>query len=199
MVVHQKQKLAKNWLTDVYIVQRQQGGSSSPVYAVKREDGKGPERVLHRNMLLPCDQLPLPMEPVSRLPTPCRRPRQARQRSVADKSPPRPAGKGDLSSSTDECEDYVRVSMRHPPVLNHGREESSSTGLSSDDQPLAYLQRLDSQGKSPTLTEENSSESSSRASDQSSDDKGPPVRPRRVVKPPDRYEYDPQDRPAWRY
>ena len=61
VVVHQKQKLANHWLADVYIVQRQQGGSSSPVYVMKREDNKGPERVLHRNMLLPCDQLPLPI------------------------------------------------------------------------------------------------------------------------------------------
>ena len=133
-MVHQKQKLANHWLTDVYIVQRQQGGSSSPVYVVKREDGKGSERVLHRNKLLPCDQLPLPMEQVSRLPTPCRRPRQERQRSVADKSPPRPAGIGDLSSSTDECEDYVRVSKRHPSVLRNGREESPFSSISSDDQ-----------------------------------------------------------------
>ena len=34
VVVHQKQKLANHWLTDLYIVQRQQGGSSSPVYVV---------------------------------------------------------------------------------------------------------------------------------------------------------------------
>ena len=91
------------------------------------------------------------------------------------------------------------MSKRHPSVLRNGREESPSSGLSSDDQPLARLQRLDSQGQAPTLTEDNSGESPSRDSDQSSDAKGPPARPRRLIKAPDRYGYDPQDKPAWRY
>ena len=33
-----------------------------PVYTVKRENGKGKERVLHRNLLLPCEHLPLEVE-----------------------------------------------------------------------------------------------------------------------------------------
>ena len=51
-----KHKLADRWEQDVHVVLRVSPGM--PVYTVKRENGKGKERVLHRNMLLPCDCLP---------------------------------------------------------------------------------------------------------------------------------------------
>lgn len=37
-------------------------GEEGPVYGIKPERGKGRSRVLHRNLLLPCDYLPLEME-----------------------------------------------------------------------------------------------------------------------------------------
>lgn len=60
--VRGRKKLANAWCPDVYIVCRRQGGDNSPVYLVKREDGKGNEKVLHRNLLLPCGTLPFPSE-----------------------------------------------------------------------------------------------------------------------------------------
>ncbi len=45
-------KLADRWESEVYLVIAQCG--DMPVYRVKPESGDGPERTLHRNMLLPC-------------------------------------------------------------------------------------------------------------------------------------------------
>ena len=47
-----KRKLANNWLPDVYRVVKQQGGEGSPVYVIRREDGKKGDRTLHRNMFV---------------------------------------------------------------------------------------------------------------------------------------------------
>lgn len=46
------------WENQVYVVTGRKH-PSSPVYEVKPEKGAGRNRVLHRNMLLPCDFLPV--------------------------------------------------------------------------------------------------------------------------------------------
>ena len=50
-------KIRSHWDQDVYTVVKRQ--SESPVYIVKKENGQGPERVLHHNLLLQCDYLPV--------------------------------------------------------------------------------------------------------------------------------------------
>jgi hypothetical protein len=56
-----KHKLADRWTQEVYIVHRQPN-KDIPVFEVKREDGKGAVRTLHRNMLLPITSV-LPADP----------------------------------------------------------------------------------------------------------------------------------------
>ena len=46
------------WEKEVYVVVHRKD-PLSPVYEVKRETGNGPSRVLHRNLLLPCNDLPI--------------------------------------------------------------------------------------------------------------------------------------------
>ena len=63
-------KLRSFWEDKVYVV-TQKKHPDSPVYELKPENGKGRCRILHRNLLLPCDFLPvekvdLPLEPVKR-------------------------------------------------------------------------------------------------------------------------------------
>ena len=50
-------KLCAFWEQDIYIITRM--GPESPVYKVRPESAKGRERVLHRNLLLSCNNLPI--------------------------------------------------------------------------------------------------------------------------------------------
>ena len=53
-----KNKLANRWEDHVYTV-LEKPNESIPVFVVKREDGRGGKRTLHRNLLLPVNFLPL--------------------------------------------------------------------------------------------------------------------------------------------
>lgn len=55
-------KLRNFWEDNIHSVVRQMG-SELPIYEVKPERGKGRSRVLHRNLLMPCDHLPLEIAP----------------------------------------------------------------------------------------------------------------------------------------
>ena len=56
-----RHKLADRWEEAPYTVQRQLN-PDIPVYVLKREDGRGRERTLHRNHLLPIGSIPIPVE-----------------------------------------------------------------------------------------------------------------------------------------
>lgn len=73
-----KHKLADKWESDVYIVLKQSG--DIPVYVVRPENGKGPQRTLHRDLLLACGFLPLTqVEDEANTQVPPRRPRTRQQ------------------------------------------------------------------------------------------------------------------------
>ncbi|KAJ8013587.1 hypothetical protein DPEC_G00031320 [Dallia pectoralis] len=55
-------KLRNHWEENIHVVIRQVG-KDIPVYEVKSEQGGGRSRTLHRNLLLPCDHLPLENQP----------------------------------------------------------------------------------------------------------------------------------------
>lgn len=58
-------KLRNHWEESIHVVVRQVG-ENIPVYEVKPEQGRGRSRILHRNLLLPCDHLPLEVQPKTR-------------------------------------------------------------------------------------------------------------------------------------
>ncbi|XP_052008777.1 uncharacterized protein LOC127661875 [Xyrauchen texanus] len=54
-------KLRNHWEDTIHTVVRQVG-EDVPIYELRPEHGKGKTRILHRNLLLPCDHLPLEAE-----------------------------------------------------------------------------------------------------------------------------------------
>lgn len=55
-------KLRNYWEEQIHTVVRQMG-SDLPIYELRPEQGKGRSRVLHRNLLMPCDHLPFETPP----------------------------------------------------------------------------------------------------------------------------------------
>ena len=55
-------KLRSFWEENIHVVIRKVG-EQIPVYELKPEQGRGRSRILHRNMLLPCDHLPMETQP----------------------------------------------------------------------------------------------------------------------------------------
>ena len=60
-----KHKLADGFEEDPYVVVEQKD-PNIPVYIVRREDGKGKPRTLHRNHLLPVNNFPIPTVTIGR-------------------------------------------------------------------------------------------------------------------------------------
>ena len=182
VAIHERRKLSNRWLPDVYVVLRQQGGEGSPVYVLKREDGKGGERTLHRNLLLNCDCLPLPEEPTYRTKPQRRTPRPRTQLSATEDPPSRPNWESTDSESSDE-----------PINANpHNERHEASLECRDDDEDLP-LARLRQYGTPPTTSDEG------RSNDSGGRDGERPPRPRRRTKPPDKLEYYMPGRPAWQY
>ena len=94
-------KLRSHWEDQVHIVVSRKG-DDSPVYEVKPETGPGANRTLHRNLLLPCNYLPIeiPSKPNRKT---TRRVRK-HQGSTAEQTPlPQAEELSDGTSSEDEC------------------------------------------------------------------------------------------------
>ena len=98
-----KHKLADKWENHAYIV-AEHPNVDIPVYVVKRENGFGETRKLHRNHLLPVNYLPIqvPKQP-DKLPP---RRQQRHSRKVAEKSP-EVESDGGASESESESHDGV--------------------------------------------------------------------------------------------
>ncbi|XP_073792914.1 retrovirus-related Pol polyprotein from transposon opus [Danio rerio] len=56
--IRRKHKIADRWESTVYVVVKQPN-ADIPVYVVRPENGDGSERILHRDLLLPCGFLPV--------------------------------------------------------------------------------------------------------------------------------------------
>lgn len=97
-----KHKLANAWEDPVYVVMEQQDGDI-PVFVVKREDGKGPKKTVHRNLLLPVNFLPLDPKCQSRKPAV----QQKKQEEPTDSQ-----SDSDVQSDSTDSEEEARYILR---------------------------------------------------------------------------------------
>ena len=92
-----KHKIADRWEQEPYVVV-EQPIKEIPVYIVKREDGNGLSRTLHRNLLLPIGQLPVTSREVKTGPS---RP-TIRKDPPQEPTPPPPSNEGTENVSTSD-------------------------------------------------------------------------------------------------
>ena len=114
-------KLRAHWEDQIHRIVRQRG-PDLPVYGVKPDTGTGPTRVLHRNLLLPCDSLPLDSDLPKKVPilkqeskqVPSRRQRQFKRQLPPRLRPQVMQDPVDEESSSDE-DNFVAVSRPTRP------------------------------------------------------------------------------------
>ena len=125
-------KLRAFWEKEIYVVIRRID-PLSPVYEVKRETGKGPSRVLHRNLLLPCNDLPKE-DPVALQNRPNKSHESRNRRSrvsprLQNRTVPVKKTMLEEDSSSDE-EAIVIIQRENPPEYLRESSENSPTDLS---------------------------------------------------------------------
>lgn len=119
-----KHKLADRWESDVYVVLRQSG--DIPVYVVRPETRDGPQRTLHRDLLLPCGFLPVtPIESETNPPKAVKRPRT------------RQHPKNDCSDGADGDESQSDSEEYHYDVHRNLRVET--LGFDPTPEPMEHL------------------------------------------------------------
>ena len=133
-----RHKLSNKWEEDPYIVENQPN-PDIPVYIVKKENGEGRKRTLHRNLLLPIGHLnpmdtsaePRPSRPV---PAPRRMTRQRRVTQTTDESMSEIM---DLEDEDDSIICVYRIPQDTAAEYTHGASSSDLPSQTDDDQPLA--------------------------------------------------------------
>ena len=114
-------KLRSYWEDKVYIVVKQKS-PNIPVYEVQPENGKGKPKVIHRNLLLPCDLLEsseeAPRDSRARPSIPTRRPRAWRREPSPE------------MSSDDDYDEEIEV------ILDHSKMHTTDTHPPVVEQPM---------------------------------------------------------------
>lgn len=143
--LREKHKLADKWEQTVYIVTKQM--ENLPVYTVKPEKGDGPNRTLHRDLLLPCGFLsPIEHEP-ERVTKP-NRPR-TRQSSALEIDTDQALEEEDelYYPETPQVEDRQFYQVRVMPSTQGFKPDKDS--VNDKERPNTLLETTDLPGKEP--------------------------------------------------
>ena len=100
-------KLRSHWEERVHVVIKQKG--SLPVYEVQSEDQRGPKRRPHRNLLLPCELLPL------EIPVPDSKESEPVTPAPVHHDPIGDADSDNSSSDSEDDQQPAQVRQRRPP------------------------------------------------------------------------------------
>ena len=122
-----KHKIADRWEDDAYNV-LQQPISDIPVYVVRKEDGTGPKRTLHRNLLLPINFLPIDPEKIA----PEVKPRRRLKLDPVEAQPVPQQETANDDSASDDDDILVTTELEETPSI-HAGEPPSSIDLSSSE------------------------------------------------------------------
>lgn len=109
-------KLRSYWEEQVHVVTERKH-QDSPVYTVQPERGSGKTRVLHRNLLLPCEFLPVESEDKQK-----DREREKRKPNTERRSG-RQANQKDSSSSSEDESEWRFITTRSAEPLNRVRSQ----------------------------------------------------------------------------
>ena len=136
-------KLRSHWEKDVHRVIRRKD-NLSPVYEVQRENGKGPVRVLHRNLLFQCNDLPIDTDAASQQTVPVRRNRNRNRNRYRKRSATQlPIRETDVSiSDSSDSEDgifVVKDTQSVPDVLSGTVVDKNNENANTDNERLADL------------------------------------------------------------
>jgi hypothetical protein len=129
-----KHKIADRWEDDAYTV-IQQPSANIPVYVVQKENGTGPKRTLHRNLVLPINFLLVDTSKVA----PPIQPRRNNKTSAEDKQHVTPHQDPDEDELSDDSDALVTLQPDddhhhdHPDAAVHLSNSSSDETDSNND------------------------------------------------------------------
>ena len=206
-----KGKLDDKWEKEPFLV-IEIPNEDIPVYRLKRENGKGPVKTLHRNLLLPLNYIPYTVDPVG---SPKPRKLQDGNLTMSDRGHLIETNDEETSSSSDSETDteyvqdprpktrrhVIQHRLEHPANFSHVGSEGHTSSSSSGRSSLHINNQNDSSFRNSVSTRQTSQENNeinfSDTSTQESISINPteslretperPARPQRIKRPPDRY------------